>query len=260
MTTLLMLVRSAITGIPLSRDALKGLSDEAWGNLLREAERQSVTGLLYHALSLMQDSVSIPEAVSYPLLTRAVQIETATREMMDASRDLTGLLGQYGLHPMEMKGGAVAALYPKPGLREYGDIDLYFPQEEARKTAEVIREHASGVTVAPDGSIHFRYRDLEIDGHFAYFDLSLHGDLPPVPSPEATLLMLSTHLLKHAMGAGAGLRHVCDMAASSVIILSPVQKRLPATACAARLIRPGASCGIFPSPCAMLRARRCRQS
>ena len=53
----------------------------------------------------------------------------------------------------------------------------------------------------------------EVDLHTRYYDLSAEGkDLPAVPSPEGTILMLSAHILKHAMGPGVGLRQICDMA------------------------------------------------
>ncbi len=217
MTTLLMLVRSAITGTPLSSESvavLEGLSAEAWNDLFKEAEKQSVTGLFFHALSQLTGRIDIPESVSYPLLARAVQIETRTREMMAVSQELICELEKYGLHPIEMKGEAVSRLYPKPGLREYGDIDLYMPPGDVRKAVSILREHGLAVTDAPDGCSHFKYKDIDIDVHCAYFELPMHGELPPVPSPEAVLLMLSTHMLKHAIGTGVGLRHVCDMAAA----------------------------------------------
>jgi len=36
--------------------------------------------------------------------------------------------------------------------------------------------------------------------------------LPPVGTPEAELLMLSAHILKHACGVGVGLRQIIDFA------------------------------------------------
>ena len=67
---------------------------------------------------------------------------------------------------------------------------------------------------APDGSEHFTYEGFDVDVHGQYFDLHGKGELPPIPSPEATLLMLSAHTLKHAVGAGIGLRQLCDLAAA----------------------------------------------
>lgn len=49
--------------------------------------------------------------------------------------------------------------------------------------------------------------------HTSYFDLNLPSDiLPPIPSREAEIYMLSLHILKHAMGPGFGLRQECDLA------------------------------------------------
>ena len=38
------------------------------------------------------------------------------------------------------------------------------------------------------------------------------GTKVSVPAPEVNLLLLSSHILKHALGVGIGLRQVCDMA------------------------------------------------
>ena len=215
MTTLLALSRKAITGEPLPEETLlllSQLSAEGWEGLYREARRQSVTGLLYRGLADLP--VDIPDSVSFPLVTETVRLETLGREMAAASADLIAMFGQEGFHPMEMKGSAVAALYPDPWLREYGDIDLYFPDGEAVQAAGLLRRSGAGVGYAPDGSFHFYFRDKSIDVHDRYFDLYGKAARPEPGTPEAMLLMLSAHLLKHAAGAGAGLRQVCDLAAA----------------------------------------------
>ena len=111
------------------------------------------------------------------------------------------------LHPVLLIGPEVARFYPAPLLRECGDIDLYFTAEELDQAAGLAGE----VTPAPDGSVHYKRDGIDIDQHRRYFDIHSRN-LPAVPSPEATLLMLSAHILKHCMGVGIGLRQLCYMA------------------------------------------------
>lgn len=223
MTVLLSLARKALTGKPLPEEDMLGLtrlSREDWEALYREAKRQSVAGLLYYALSDME--VDVPDSVSFPLVTEAVRIETACREMAAVSSELIALFRQEGLHPIEMKGAVVAAMYPAPGLREYGDIDLFFPGGEASKAAALMERKGMGIGSAPDDSFHFDYRGIDVDVHHKYFDLAGKDSageggraaMPEPGTPEAILLMLSAHTLKHAAGAGAGLRQICDLAAA----------------------------------------------
>ena len=227
MTVLLSLARKALTGAPLPEEDMLGLmrlSREDWEALYREAKRQSVAGLLYYALSDME--VDVPDSVSFPLVTEAVRIETSCREMAAVSSELIALFRQEGLHPIEMKGAVVAAMYPAPGLREYGDIDLFFPGGEASKAAALMERKGMGIGSAPDGSFHFDYKGIDVDVHHRYFDLAgkdsagegCRAAMPEPGTPEAILLMLSAHLLKHAAGAGAGLRQVCDLAAACLCL------------------------------------------
>ena len=215
MTTLLALCRKAITGESLPEEVLcilSQLSTDGWEGLYGEAKRQSVTGLFYRGLADLP--VDVPDSVSFPLVTETVRLETRSRELAAAAADLIVMFGRKGLHPMEMKGAAVAAMYPDPGLREYGDIDLYFPGGEAVRAAEILKLSGVNADSAPDGSFHFYFRDISVDVHDRYFDLYGKAAKPEPGTPEAMLLMLSAHLLKHAAGPGAGLRQVCDLAAA----------------------------------------------
>ena len=172
------------------------LSEAEWEEVLSLASQQSVSGIVYAGVSALPEEVSVPDSVTLSLMAEAGRIR---RRSALVAGVLDKVMEQFeGLSPVVMKGPAVAAFYPSPELRESGDIDLFFP---------------AGVTApsAPDGSSHLRIDGIDIDIHSAYFDLGLKPKVA-VPSPEATLLMLSAHILKHAFSSGTGLRQICDIA------------------------------------------------
>ena len=172
------------------------LSEAEWQEVLSLASQQSVSGIVYAGVSALPEEVPVPDSVTLSLMAEAGRIR---RRSALVSGVLEKVLKQFeGLSPVVMKGPAVAAFYPLPELRESGDIDLYFPD---------------GVTApsAPDGSSHLRIDGIDIDIHSDYFDLGLKPKAA-VPSPEATLIMLSAHILKHAFSSGTGLRQICDIA------------------------------------------------
>lgn len=198
-------MRLALGTVQADSQSLSILRQVDWQAVLAEAKRQSVTGLLYMAVSRLPEDFSLPEEVLFRLVSRSRQIEMRGNAMAQASTALQAQLEAAGLHPVLMKGAQVAAFYSEPAFREYGDIDLYLPPEEMLPMAW---------EAAPDGSAHFVYQGIDVDVHRHYFDLHRKSILPSVPSPEATLLMLSAHTLKHAVGAGIGLRQLCDLAAA----------------------------------------------
>ena len=88
------------------------------------------------------------------------------------------------------------------------------------------------VTRMPDGSQTYEWHGIDVEHHPAIIDLRspaairLSGELDEarefvptdiadglrVPSPALNALMLNSHILKHALGRGIGLRQMCDLA------------------------------------------------
>lgn len=143
---------------------------------------------------------------------------------------------------MLQKGQGVAALYPTPLHRECGDIDFYFPERATEglperrtmndKAVELVKSHGIKVETMPDGSQSYEWKGIEIEQHPTIVDLCspaarkwipeldeepgyVPSDLAEglwVPSPELNALLLNSHILKHTLGKGIGLRQMCDLA------------------------------------------------
>lgn len=199
------LIRAGLHGTPLT-DFPK-LQGKQWAALVNLARKQTVVGLLYQGVSQLPPGYPLPQNLLFVLIAEIGQIEKESRRVKATADALTAELEAAGLHPVIMKGPSVAAFYAQPLLRECGDIDLYLPPEEFDKAAALAGE----AKPAPDGSVHYKRDGIDIDQHRQYYDIH-RRNLPAVPSPEATLLMLSGHILKHCMGAGIGLRQLCDVA------------------------------------------------
>ena len=219
----LSLVRSGLWERPLSGEELslvQALQEGEWECIWRMAVRQTVTGLLAVALERLPDTVALPRNVEYAAYAAIDRLAVEYRHQEQAVEVLTSFFHEQGLEPLYMKGLEASRLYPRPQLRELGDIDVFFPENAFEKAREAARGHlADTLTSAPDGSMHFRFRGLDVDMHHNYYDLpSSVPDLPEPGSPEAQLLLLNVHILKHACGAGVGLRQLCDMARAYAIL------------------------------------------
>ena len=124
-------------------------------------------------------------------------------------------------------------MYPEPLLRECGDIDIYFPGHDG------ISDPLAGITGAarerqPDDSWVYVVDGIIVEHHTDLLDIQSprakryvkrlieekgfekvvtgNGVEVLVPAPEVNLLLLSSHILKHAFGVGIGLRQFCDYA------------------------------------------------
>lgn len=216
MELLLSLVRSALYGIPLGDDAmrkLRAMGEEGWNSLIDMAARQTVSGLLYQALEQCEGELSISEDTAFRLVSIVNDILARNAVMAEAERSVLDMFSSRGLHPVVMKGSTCSKRYPRPELRECGDVDIFFEGDEFAEAAAILDKAGLEHSKSPDSSVVFSYGDCVVELHGRYFDLHVPSScLPPVPSAEAEILMLSAHILKHACGAGVGLRQICDFA------------------------------------------------
>ncbi len=147
------------------------------------------------------------------LLKQAYRLHTLEAGLREAQlQQVLLVLRSAGIEPLLSKGWAVARLYPEPGLRPYGDLDLYVRPEQ----------HAAALAALADPAV----RDCPVDLHSGFPDLgdSTFAELQErsrlvplgevrvrVLGPEDQLRHLCLHLLRH--GAWRPL-WLCDVAAA----------------------------------------------
>ncbi len=135
----------------------------------------------------------------------AVQLQQAYRlhtlQSAIHERSLTQLvlfLRSAGLDPLLGKGWAIARLYPEPGLRPYGDFDLYVRPEEYEATSAALRRPG-----APPCAVDLHRGAAELDDRgfddlYARSRLAGLGDAEVrIFGPEDHLRLLCLHMFRH---------------------------------------------------------------
>lgn len=212
------------------------LTGEEWGEIFGMARRQTVTALVYQGVCMLPEKFFPPQNILLKWVSAVDVIERLGRNMDRCLDELYGMFVRKGMEPVLQKGQGVASFYENHLSRECGDIDLYFPRkDEMHKAVGIVQDLGCRVTARPDGSYNFRFRGTEVEIHpflidisnpfkrklinrmensFGYVKIRLKGceNEITVPSPFINLLLLNTHILKHALGWGIGVRQLCDMA------------------------------------------------
>ena len=177
--------------------------------LIEMGRRQAVLGILLRSLVRLPKEQLPPSQIRMQLLAEGDGIESQNLRINLVEHEILAFFEQEGLRPIVQKGSQAARHYAMPLLRQSGDIDLYLPGEDFRKACALIPDG----TKAPDGSLVFRRKGIVVELHPRYFDLHVAEDrLPAVPSHTAELVLYSAHILKHALGAGVGMKQLCDLA------------------------------------------------
>ena len=136
------------------------LSDADWKMLYKEAQRQSLVGIL---LSGVEKAIANGERKPVFLMQWIAQVLTLEQKnnlLNVRCREITDIFQKIGLRSCVLKGQGVARLYPNPLRRQCGDIDLWVEgkREDIYKTLKA--KWKVGETV-----IH--HADVEIFGDVA---------------------------------------------------------------------------------------------
>lgn len=212
------------------------LSQDEWKTVYDMARSQTVMALVYQGVSMLPEKFLPPLRILLKWVTAVDWTERRNREMNRTLNGICKLFCENGIVPVLQKGQGVASFYSKPLFRECGDIDLYFRSDgEMKKALKIAAESGCDVSCMPDGSSLFRYDNTEVEIHPFLIDIcnpfnrkyiekikdnyGYTGFCPDggdveisVPSAFLNILLLDTHILKHALGWGIGLRQICDMA------------------------------------------------
>ena len=206
-----------------------------WEALFRLAARQGVLAVVYDAVSLLPKENRPPRNLNLQWALSVENIENRYCMQLANGAELAGLWTAAGFRPVVLKGFAVSRYYPVPEHRECGDFDCFLGQD--RELGDSIAVGA-GAVLEESGykHSHILYKGLMVENH--RFCIGVRGSreakelerfleglleegatedkvpgtdmiLPPV---MFNALFLTFHGLKHFLGEGIRLRHICDWA------------------------------------------------
>ena len=148
-------------------------------------------------------------------------------------------LTRAGITPVLMQGAGLAALYPDPAQRAYGDIDLFVGVEQYHPACAVMRETFPNALKFDEELDHYKHYNLIADGvsievHRVTVDLqhpcdhrryakmerfaALHACELEIGNcklkifePTFNALLIMLHAWEHMMTQGACVRQLCDV-------------------------------------------------
>ena len=229
------LLRNALWGTPI--EIPQGFAD--WAKVARTAKIQSALGL---AGDVMLSDSGIASAMSSDLKTKIKTFMMANimthGKLNNVLVKVVSELDAAGIPSVLLKGQGLAQYYPKPELRQCGDIDLYVGLQNYAGSYDVLRPLATEIEdrKALEVGKHYdffvgkvaveihrysdRYPTPKLDR--IYQEVSLEGlgkNLVPIhfggvevktPSDEYNAFYIFSHLFHHFLINGLGARQLCD--------------------------------------------------
>lgn len=230
-STYLSFVRAALWGGQVTWD-------EEQTDVLMWLHAQQGTGPLVYPAVLEQASLSASVRAQMKSVCMAtMQNQVALRHTLE---QVWQAMEKAQIRAVLMKGAGLAALYPEPYYRPWGDIDVYVGKEQYHPACAVMRETFPEALKFDEELDHYKHYNLIADGvsievhrvtvglqHprderlYARYEregmekaepLLLNGLEVRVPEPTFNALLIFLHSWEHLLSAGASVRQICDLA------------------------------------------------
>ena len=209
---------------------------------------QQGTGALVFPAVLTQDD--IPVAAKMQMKAMCMSTMQQHVKLQHTLEQAWRALTEAGIHAVLMKGAGLAALYPEPQMRPWGDIDLFVGKDQYHPACAVMRntfpdalkfdeelDHYKHYNLIADGisiEVHRvsvglqhpidaqRYARMEEQGMTRAEELTINGLTVRVPEPTFNALFVCMHSWEHMTTQGANIRQLCDLA----LLLHTYAKRI----------------------------------
>lgn len=210
-----------------------------WGSVARTAKIQSLLGMTGDAmLSDHRIAAAMPAELKTKIKTFIMANMMTHGKLNNVLVKVTGKLLDAGIPSVLLKGQGLAQYYPKPELRQCGDIDLYVgvgdysasydilspfaDKIDDRKSLEVGKHYdffVGKVAVEvhrysgryPTAKLDAIYQEVSRQGLAANLvPMSFLGCQVLTPSDEYNAFYIFSHLFHHFLTSGLGTRQLCD--------------------------------------------------
>lgn len=235
------LLRSAVNG-----ESFEAVPTEAeWTMLYRMARQQSLTGVIYTAVARLKQEQQPPMTLAVQWASEAETIRGLNGLLNRESARLTKLFAEAGRQSAILKGQANARLYPDPMSRQPGDIDIWVEGgcesvTDLLMTLGLLDERPTVKNLGKANKASTSYHHVHLPPTKDGVTVEVHfrpssGNFNPitnrplqrwveqeirpttmvpeefcVPSVRFALVMQLSHLQRHFLGGGIGLRQICD--------------------------------------------------
>lgn len=224
------LLRSAMTGVDFEATP----TEAEWTALFQTARKQSLGGVVYTAVARLDKGQQPPMALALQWLSEAESIRGLNHLLNHEAARLTKLFAEAGRRSAILKGQANARLYPDPFSRQPGDIDIWV--EGGEKSVKALLADMHLTSHEDEESYHHVHlatneQGVVVEVHFrpssGNFNSTTNRRLQQwleqeilhttmveqgfnVPSVRFALMMQLSHVQRHFLAGGIGLRHICD--------------------------------------------------
>ena len=203
-----------------------------WNKVYHAANKQSIIGVCFSAISKLPENDRPYGDLFFQWLSVALQIQNQNKHIDEQSSQIWHQLIDAGLEAVVLKGQGIATLYGDlANLRQSGDIDIWVKggyqkvckYVHSTQPTDDLAYHRFHYDTFEDTEVELHHRptlmrnllaDKKLSKWYNSFDFNKFTYLEEkgfaVPSYEFNSIFVLTHIYRHFLFAGVGLRQVMD--------------------------------------------------
>ena len=217
-----------------SVESFESLTPEEWDVVFRIASKQTLIGVTSLGIQKLEGDVKPPRILRFNWLYTSERIIKLNDQINEAGIKIGQSFKDAGFDSCVLKGQGVAQLYPIPGLRQAGDIDLWLCGERKNiidfvtskcQQTHAIYHHMDGLLI--DGievEVHFtpsymtspfankrlqKWFKSVASQQFLHTIETEYGQMH-VPDLKFNRIFILLHIFRHFLDEGIGLRQMMD--------------------------------------------------
>ncbi len=208
-----------------------------WTEMMIWAKRQAIIGIVYQGIEKAGKDLSLPLDILATWISYAYQIKAQNQIALERYGELNKIIEGQGFRCCLLKGIGVASYYPKPLLRNCGDLDVWV-DGGIKEIIHFVRRYDTSCNISLHHVDMNIFHDQPVEIHFIpgyltipyrnkrlqlWFDSMKDEQFSNsrlligktemkvcVPTTSFILVYLMVHMYRHFLYEGIGLRHVID--------------------------------------------------
>ena len=208
-----------------------------WAKMLTWAESQTIVGIVYQGIQRAGKEISMPFETLIQWVGIITQIEQQNRLVNDRNLRIINKFKEAGFQCCVLKGQGNSVMYPYPLLRTPGDIDLWVRGLSVREIIKYVRIKNPGGKAQYLDVQYGDYEGVSVEVHYRptflnnlFFNRRVQKwnksyeseqffhpvvlpegiDYINVPTWEFNIVFQLSHIYRHVIQSGIGLRQIID--------------------------------------------------
>lgn len=210
------------------------LRNADWEYLWHAAKVHTVEGVIFDSFEFLNEDQLPPRELLLKWAVRVHQVEVYNKKVTNVIALQSELFAKLGVDPLLLKGQGVGSFYRNPFRRVCGDIDWWFNKADYTRVIAYLKKRNVDLSF-PLNSVGYKWDGVHCDHHSVLFDIfnplkrtflmnlyaesrskerdqNFGSSRVSVLAPELQMVQVNTHILKHLLSSGIGLRQLCDAA------------------------------------------------